>query len=67
MINDLPDKSTDVVTPCFSLSKNDSYLISASGRMVILFNMVVFKVTLENSWFVLSKNRSTDHITMCRK
>lgn len=43
MINDLPDKSTDVVTPCFSLSKNDSYLISASGRMVNLFNMVVFK------------------------
>lgn len=43
MINDLPDKSTDVVTPCFSLSKNDSYLISASGRMVNLYNMLVFK------------------------
>ncbi|KAH6804772.1 hypothetical protein C2S51_033019 [Perilla frutescens var. frutescens] len=43
MINDLPDKSEDVVTPCFSLSKNDSYLISASGRMVNLYNVLVFK------------------------
>ncbi|KAI3467994.1 hypothetical protein Pfo_024657 [Paulownia fortunei] len=43
MINDLPDNSLDVVTPCFSLSKNDSYVISASGRMVTLYNMLIFK------------------------
>ncbi|KAL0311748.1 UNVERIFIED_CONTAM: Topless-related protein 1 [Sesamum radiatum] len=33
----------DVVTPCFSLSRNDSYVISASGRMVSLYNMLIFK------------------------
>ncbi|KAL8496923.1 hypothetical protein ACS0TY_020562 [Phlomoides rotata] len=43
MMNDLPDNSSDVVTPCLSLSKNDSYVISASGRMINLYNMVVFR------------------------
>lgn len=46
MINDFPEKSSDVVTPCFALSKNDSYLISASGKMVNLYNVLVFKVIL---------------------
>ncbi|XP_011081521.1 protein TPR3-like isoform X3 [Sesamum indicum] len=43
MINDLPENSSDAVTPCFSLSRNDSYVISASGRMVSLYNMLIFK------------------------
>ncbi|KAG6388102.1 hypothetical protein SASPL_153300 [Salvia splendens] len=43
MTNDLPDKSRDVVTPCLSLSKNDSYLISSSGRMISLYNLLGFK------------------------
>ncbi|KAL0291040.1 UNVERIFIED_CONTAM: Topless-related protein 1 [Sesamum angustifolium] len=43
MINDLPENSLDVVTPCFSLSRNDSYVVSASGRMVSLYNMLIFK------------------------
>ncbi|KAL0394295.1 UNVERIFIED_CONTAM: Topless-related protein 1 [Sesamum latifolium] len=43
MINDVPENSLDVVTPCFSLSRNDSYVISASGRMVSLYNMLIFK------------------------
>ncbi|KAL2525724.1 Topless-related protein 1 [Abeliophyllum distichum] len=43
MINDLPDSKVDLVSPCFCLSKNDSYVISASGKMVSLFNMLIFK------------------------
>ncbi|KAG6409470.1 hypothetical protein SASPL_127510 [Salvia splendens] len=43
MTNDLPDKSGDVVTPCLSLSKNDSYLISSSGRVISLYNLLGFK------------------------
>ncbi|KAK4415399.1 Topless-related protein 1 [Sesamum alatum] len=43
MINDVPEKSSDVITPCFTLSRNDSYVVSASGRMISLYNMLVFK------------------------
>ncbi|XP_073055232.1 topless-related protein 1-like isoform X2 [Primulina eburnea] len=43
MSNDLPENSVDVVIPCFSLSKNDSYVVSASGRVITLYNMLVFK------------------------
>lgn len=46
MMNDLPDNSSDVVTPCLSLSKNDSYIISASGRMINLYNVLIFKVII---------------------
>ncbi|CAA6669573.1 unnamed protein product [Spirodela intermedia] len=35
-----PEKST----PCLALSKNDSYIMSASGGKVSLFNMMTFKV-----------------------
>lgn len=48
MSNDLPENSMDVVIPCFSLSKNDSYVVSASGRMITLYNMLVFKVMLQH-------------------
>ncbi|KAG8375814.1 hypothetical protein BUALT_Bualt10G0139500 [Buddleja alternifolia] len=43
MINDVPENSLDVVTSCFTLSKNDSYVISASGGMITLYNMLNFK------------------------
>lgn len=47
MINDLPESNIDLVSPCFCLSKNDSYVVSASGKMVSLFNMLIFKVILK--------------------
>ncbi|XP_031485381.1 protein TPR1-like isoform X1 [Nymphaea colorata] len=44
MTNDLPDTNTEEVVPCIALSKNDSYVMSASGGKVSLFNMMTFKV-----------------------
>nr|XP_027083282.1 topless-related protein 1-like [Coffea arabica]XP_027083283.1 topless-related protein 1-like [Coffea arabica] len=43
MINDLADNNFESISPCFALSKNDSYLLSASGKMVSLFNTMTFK------------------------
>ncbi|KAE8686715.1 Topless-related protein 2 [Hibiscus syriacus] len=43
MTNDVPENSEDAV-PCIALSKNDSYVMSASGGKVSLFNMMTFKV-----------------------
>ncbi|XP_052209543.1 protein TOPLESS-like [Diospyros lotus] len=43
MTNDLTDATTEECLPCFALSKNDSYLVSASKGMVSLFNMMTFK------------------------
>lgn len=43
MTNDVPDKSEETV-PCIALSKNDSYVMSACGGKVSLFNMMTFKV-----------------------
>ncbi|TYH01743.1 hypothetical protein ES288_A09G084400v1 [Gossypium darwinii] len=43
MTNDVPDNSEDAV-PCIALSKNDSYVMSACGGKVSLFNMMTFKV-----------------------
>ncbi|XP_028798241.1 topless-related protein 1 isoform X2 [Neltuma alba] len=44
MINDLTDSIAGEAVPCFALSKNDSYLMSASGGKVSLFNMLTFKI-----------------------
>lgn len=44
MTNDLSDKPEDAV-PCIALSKNDSYVMSACGGKVSLFNMMTFKVS----------------------
>ncbi|XP_054799239.1 topless-related protein 1-like [Prosopis cineraria] len=44
MINDLTDSIAREAVPCFALSKNDSYLMSASGGKVSLFNMLTFKI-----------------------
>ncbi|KHG04331.1 Topless-related 2 -like protein [Gossypium arboreum] len=43
MTNDVPENSEDAV-PCIALSKNDSYVMSACGGKVSLFNMMTFKV-----------------------
>ncbi|GAV82484.1 WD40 domain-containing protein [Cephalotus follicularis] len=43
MTNDLSDKNPEEAVSCFALSKNDSYVMSASGRKISLFNMATFK------------------------
>ncbi|CAJ2653964.1 unnamed protein product [Trifolium pratense] len=43
MTNDVPDNSEEPV-PCIALSKNDSYVMSACGGKISLFNMMTFKV-----------------------
>jgi hypothetical protein len=45
MANDVNDnKPAEESTACIALSKNDSYVMSASGGKVSLFNMMTFKV-----------------------
>ncbi|KAF3788125.1 Topless-related protein 1 [Nymphaea thermarum] len=43
MTNDVTDTNHEEAVPCFALSKNDSYLMSASGGKISLFNMMTFK------------------------
>ncbi|XP_031479971.1 topless-related protein 1-like [Nymphaea colorata] len=43
MTNDVTDVNPEEAVPCFALSKNDSYVMSASGGKVSLFNMMTFK------------------------
>ncbi|XP_022760612.1 topless-related protein 2-like [Durio zibethinus] len=43
MTNDVPENTEDAV-PCIALSKNDSYVMSACGGKISLFNMMTFKV-----------------------
>ncbi|KAM7508215.1 hypothetical protein LguiA_018668 [Lonicera macranthoides] len=43
MTNDISDSSSEDAVPCFALSKNDSYVLSASGGKISLFNMMTFK------------------------
>lgn len=47
MTNDVTDTNPEEAVPCFALSKNDSYVMSASGGKISLFNMMTFKVTFE--------------------
>ncbi|XVE62238.1 hypothetical protein DITRI_Ditri06bG0102000 [Diplodiscus trichospermus] len=45
MMNDISDtKPPEESAACIALSKNDSYVMSASGGKVSLFNMMTFKV-----------------------
>ena len=44
MTNDIGDTNPEDAVPCFALSKNDSYVLSASGGKISLFNMMTFKV-----------------------
>ncbi|PKU64367.1 protein TPR3 isoform X1 [Dendrobium catenatum] len=43
MTNDTTDTKPEEAVPCFALSKNDSYVMSASGGKISLFNMMTFK------------------------
>ncbi|XP_028798247.1 topless-related protein 1 [Neltuma alba] len=43
MSNDLGSVKPEESIGCFAISKNDSYLISASGGLISLFNMLTFK------------------------
>ena len=45
MTNDISDRNPEDAVPCFALSKNDSYVMSASGGKISLFNMMTFKVS----------------------
>lgn len=44
MTNDVPENPEGTI-PCIALSKNDSYVMSACGGKVSLFNMMTFKVS----------------------
>lgn len=47
MSNDLSEtKPAEESAACIALSKNDSYVMSASGGKISLFNMMTFKVVL---------------------
>ena len=46
MTNDIGAMNPEEVDACIALSKNDSYVMSASGGKVSLFNMMTFKVHL---------------------
>lgn len=56
MTNDISDTNLEEVIPCFALSKNDSYVMSASGAKISLFSMATFKVKFvkQASTFYLS-------------
>ncbi|XP_031251654.1 topless-related protein 1 [Pistacia vera] len=43
MTNEVSDSNTEEAVCCFALSKNDSYVMSASGGKISLFNMMTFK------------------------
>ncbi|XP_030954605.1 topless-related protein 4-like [Quercus lobata] len=43
MTNDVSDTNPEDAVSCFALSKNDSYVMSASGGKISLFNMMTFK------------------------
>jgi len=53
MTNDTNDSNPEESTACIALSKNDSYVMSASGGKVSLFNMMTFKVKFPNLNFYL--------------
>ncbi|VAH75685.1 unnamed protein product [Triticum turgidum subsp. durum] len=44
MANDIGETPPEESVPCIALSKNDSYVMSACGGKVSLFNMMTFKV-----------------------
>jgi predicted P-loop ATPase/GTPase len=49
MTNDITDSNPEDAVPCFALSKNDSYVMSASGGKISLFNMMTFKVHMSTT------------------
>ena len=49
----MTDNNPEAAVHCFALSKNDSYVMSASGGKISLFNMMTFKVGKSLCWFTL--------------
>ncbi|KAG5045166.1 hypothetical protein JHK86_014572 [Glycine max] len=49
MSNKLTSSYSGNPVSCFSLSKNDSYLMSTSGEAISLFNMLTFKIFVWNT------------------
>jgi hypothetical protein len=56
MTNDISDTNPEDAVPCFALSKNDSYVMSASGGKISLFNMMTFKVNVLSRFFLFEFN-----------
>ncbi|XP_055825437.1 protein TOPLESS-like isoform X2 [Solanum dulcamara] len=46
MINDVHEPNHEEAVSCFDLSKNDWYLMSASGGKISLFNMMTFRTMI---------------------
>lgn len=72
MTNDITDTNTEEAVPCFALSKNDSYVMSASGGKISLFNMMTFKVgpgsnVVDFSLIQFSFNQSQFLVGKCRQ
>jgi hypothetical protein len=59
MTNDVASTDPEESVACFALSKNDSYVMSASGGKISLFNMMTFKVIINTFDF----NGQTDQIS----
>lgn len=62
MTNDVSGVNLEEAVPCIALSKNDSYVMSACGGKVSLFNMMTFKVCLLHM-HKLQKNLSNLELT----
>ncbi|XP_019155419.1 PREDICTED: TMV resistance protein N-like isoform X2 [Ipomoea nil] len=45
MINDVIGVNLEKVIPCIALSNDDSYIVSAAGGKISLFNIITFEVT----------------------
>ena len=56
MTNDVSGVNLEDAVPCIALSKNDSYVMSACGGKVSLFNMMTFKVCLNITFFATSSS-----------
>ena len=55
MTNDISDTNPEDAVSCFALSKNDSYVMSASGGKISLFNMMTFKVASFPTYISIQK------------
>ena len=68
MTNDISETNPEDATACIALSKNDSYVMSASGGKVSLFNMMTFKVMNDSvfsylTFSLLNRIASTKFVT----
>ncbi|PWA87892.1 topless-related protein 1 [Artemisia annua] len=52
MANVVTDANIEDAVPCIALSKNDSYVVSASGGTISLFNMMTLNVTCFSSYLL---------------